>query len=41
MQVVPKKGGMPMVKNDKDEPISTHTITDGECVLIIGSSIKP
>ena len=27
MQVVPKKGGMNVVKNDKDELISTHTVT--------------
>ena len=27
MQVVPKKGGMTMVRNDKNEIISTHTVT--------------
>ena len=28
VQVVPKKGGMTIIKNDKDELISTRTITD-------------
>ena len=28
VQVVPKKGGMTVIKNDKDELISTRTITD-------------
>ena len=27
MQVVPKKGGMTVIKNDKDELISTRTVT--------------
>ena len=27
VQVVPKKGGMTVIKNDKDELISTRTIT--------------
>ena len=27
VEVVPKKGGITVVKNDKDELISTHTIT--------------
>ena len=27
MQVVPKKGGMMVIKNDKDELISTRTVT--------------
>lgn len=28
VQVIPKKGGMKMVKNDKNELISARTITD-------------
>ena len=27
MQVVPKKGGMTVIKNEKDELISTRTVT--------------
>ena len=38
-QVVSKKGGMTIVKNDKAEHISIRTITG--CTLIVESSIRP
>ena len=35
VQVVPKKGGMTIIKNERDELISTRIVTSGPCALII------
>jgi len=37
VQVIPKKGGMIVIKNDRDELIPTRIVTGGGCALITGS----
>lgn len=36
-QCVPKKGGLIVFENDKNELISKEQLPNGECALIIGS----
>jgi hypothetical protein len=40
VQVVPKKGGMTVIRNEKNELIPQWTITVGGCVSTIESSTK-
>ena len=35
VEVVPKKGGMTVVRNKKNELLPTRTVTDGECASIL------
>jgi len=39
VQIVPKKGGMTVVKNIRDELISTKKVTGGACASIIENSM--
>jgi hypothetical protein len=41
VQVVPKKGGMAIIRNEKNESIPQRTVTVGVCALIIGNSARP